>query len=185
MKALFTFILVLFLILVMVVGGVAAILYVSFFNIQPAEYSFLNDESEIVSIECAKFTFTSEGLVPDKVGVVFDKENFMKDLKAIDCHTGISISKFTDVINGKAMNGVVINYADGSFDFITPYICINSTYNPQGVVDLLNTKVYGFDEVKFAELVDKYGIEIPEELLENLEDIEDYLEEHPELIPQS
>ncbi len=188
MRALFTLILVLILIPIILIGGLAALLYFTYFDVQPAQYPFLHDVSQVQSIEYARFVFSDDGLTPEKVGIVLDTEGFMQDLKATDCHTGIEVNEFMDLINGQPIDGVVINYTDGSFDFITPYLCINSKYNPKGVVDLLNTKVYGYDDVKFAALIDKYGIEISEDILndfENNEDLKDFLEQNPDLIPQN
>lgn len=188
MRALFTLILVIILIPVILLGGIAAMLYYTYFDVQPAQYPFFHEESEIQSIEYARFVFGDEGLVPEKVGIVLDTEGFMNDLKASNCHTGIEVNQFFDLTNGQPLDGVIINYKDGSFDFITPYLCINSTYNPKGVIDLLNTKVYGYDDAEFAELIDKYGLEISEDILEdfeNMEDLEDYLEKNPDLIPQN
>ena len=175
MRALFSLILILLLVFVILVGGVLAILYVSFFNQTAAEYPFLNDASEIQSIEYAMFTYGDEGFVPEKVGIVLDPDSFMTELKATDCHTGISIGSFMDLVNGKPIKGVVINYNDGSFDFITPYFCINSQYNPKGVMDLLSTKIYGFDEEKFDLILEKhvYAVEIPEGWDGNIENLPD------------
>ena len=176
MRALFSLILILLLVFVILVGGVLAILYVSFFNQTAAEYPFLNDASQIVSIEYAKFTYGDEGLVPEKVGVIVQTENFFNELsQTTDCHTGISLDNLKKLIDGKPIEGVVINYADGSFDFITPYLCVNSNYNPKGAMDLLNTKIYGFDEEQFALILDKYlyAIEIPEGWDGNIENLPD------------
>ncbi len=188
MRALFSLLLVLILIPLIVLGGALALLYFTYFDVQPAQYSFAHQESEIESIEYAKFSFTEQGLTPDKVGLILDTKGFMTELKATDCHSGMEINAFIDLINGAPIQGVIINYTDGSFDFITPYICVSSSNVPKTLTDLLNTKIYGFNEAAFAELLDKYGVELPEEVmdgLENVENLEDYLKEHPELVPQN
>ena len=198
MRALFTLLIALVLIVVILVGGAFALIYFTLFNVTPAEYPFLNDASQIVSIEYAKFTYGDEGLVPEKVGVIVQTENFFNELsQTTDCHTGISLDNLKTLIDGKPIEGVVINYADGSFDFITPYLCVNSNYNPKGAMDLLNTKIYGFDEEQFALILDKYvyAIELPEDFdgdFDNLpDDFDGNLDDIPDglipgdLVPQS
>ena len=140
MRALFTLILVLILIPIILIGGLAALLYFTYFDVQPAQYPFLHDVSQVQSIEYARFVFSDDGLTPEKVGIVLDTEGFMQDLKATDCHTGIEVNEFMDLINGQPIDGVVINYTDGSFDFITPYLCINSKYNPK--VDAIFSELF-------------------------------------------
>lgn len=172
MKAILKVLLILILLVVILVGSIAAVLYFTFFNVKSAEYPFLQEKSKIVSIEYAQFTFTENGLSADTVGVIVDTDAFMADLKSAECHTGINVNNFLDLINGKPINGIVINYEDGNFEFITPYICINSSINPKTVMDLLNTKIYGYDPEVLQGIVDKHGFEIPDEILDGIEDLD-------------
>lgn len=187
MRLLFKLIIVFLLVFVILAAGVMAIFYFAFFNVQPAEYPFLNEKEDIVSIEYAKFTFGNEGFVPEKVGLVLKTDEFMSELGEVDCHTGISIGDLSELVNGKSIEGIIINYSDGSFDFITPYLCVNSNFNPKGVADLLNMKIYGFDGVEFAKLLDTYAIDIPTDILEdfdgNIENLPDGIIPE-ELLPQ-
>ncbi len=162
MKSLIKLIVALILIPLILVGSMGAILYFTYFNVQPtAQYTFLQDEGQIQSIECARFTFSEEGLTPEKVGIVLDTDAFMTDLNAIECHTGIDVNDFKNLVNGQTVDGVIINYTDGSFDIVTPYICVNSTFNPTTIAELLGTKIYGFEKASFAALIDQYSMSLP------------------------
>ena len=186
MRALLTLIIALILIVVILVGGALAIFYFTFLHLTPAEYPFLHDSSEIKSIEYAKFTYGEEGLVPEKVGVILDTDSFIGELKAADCHTGIDFGGLKDLVNGKTIEGVVINYNDGSFDFITPYICVNSNYNPKGISELLGTRIYGFDEAQFGLVLEKYifSVELPEGFEGDLDQLPEGWEDNLDQLPE-
>ena len=166
-----------------------AVVYFNYIQVQPAEYSFIQDASEIKSIEFARFVFSENGLVPTKAGVITDTEGFVNDLKGIECHTGITGGGFKALFNGEAIEGVIINYNDGGFEFLTPYLCVHSGFNPQSIIDLLSVRVYGFDQAAFGELLDKYGIGVSQDG-NNFEDIldqipGDILDQIPDAIPQN
>lgn len=185
-KFLFNLIILLVLIPVLVIGGIFAFLYFNYLRIQPADYSFVGERADILSIEYARFTFSDEGLTPTKVGIITDSDAFMNDFDKIDSHTGINVNDLLDLINGKPIDGIVINYKNGEFEFITPYICVNSSFNPKTVAELLNTRVHGFDATQFANLIDnidKYALELP---TDSFDKIEEGLDKIPEgVIPEN
>lgn len=166
---------------VIIFGCLAAVIYFTYIQVQPAEYTHIEDASEIKSIEFARFVFSENGLVPEKAGIIEDTEGFVNDLKNIECHTGISGAGFEALFNGEAIEGVIINYNDGKFEFITPYLCVNNGFNPQTFTDLLGVRVYGFDKDGFHELLDKYGVGIEKDDLENIDGV---LDELPDAVPQ-
>lgn len=155
-----------------------AVVYFNYIQVQPAEYSFIQDASEIKSIEFARFVFSENGLVPTKSGSITDTEGFVNDLKGIECHTGITGGGLKALFNGEAIEGVIINYNDGGFEFLTPYLCVHSGFNPQSIIDLLSVRVYGFDATSFGELLDKYGIDKDNKF-------DDILDQLPDVIPQN
>lgn len=152
-------------------GCLAAVIYFTYIQVQPAEYTFLHEASEIKSIEFAEFKFGENGLAPEKAGIVEDTESFINDLKGVECHTGITGGGFKALFNGESIEGVIINYNDGKFEFITPYLCVNSGFNPQSITDFLSVRVYGFDKEGFSQLLDKYGIGVSQDDLENIENL--------------
>ena len=161
-----------------------AVVYFNYIQVQPAEYSFIQEASEIKSIEFARFVFSENGLIPTKAGIIAEEnyENFMTDLKGIECHTGITGSGFKALFNGDAIEGVIINYNDGGFEFLTPYLCVHSGFNPQSITDLLGVRVYGFDAASFGALLDEYGVGVTWDDVDNLDGIFDQL---PDVIPQN
>ena len=90
------------------------------------------------------------------------------------------------VFQSLPIDGIVINYKNGEFEFITPYICVNSSFNPKTVAELLNTRVHGFDATQFANLIDnidKYALELP---TDSFDKIEEGLDKIPEgVIPEN
>ncbi len=161
-----------------------AVVYFNYIQIQPAEYSFIQDASEIKSIEFARFVFSENGLTPSKAGVILEEnhENFVNDLKGIECHTGMTGNGIQALFNGEAIDGVIINYNDGGFEFLTPYLCVHSGFNPQSITDLLSVRVYGFDAASFGALLEKYGVGVSQDDMNNLDGILDQL---PDAIPQN
>ena len=154
---------------ILVCGVVAAGVYFLYIKVQPAEYSFLEETSEIESIEYASFVFGESGLLPNKAGVITDVEGFASDLKTIECHTGISGAAFNAIKNGDAIDGIIINYKDGNWEFITPYICVNSGSNPKTLYEVLSMRIYGFNNAQFHELLVKYCVVIENDFLDKLE----------------
>ena len=165
-----------------VCGCLAAYVYFTYIQVQPAEYSFVHEASEIKSIEFARFVFSENGLAPTKAGIIEDTEAFITDLKSIDCHTGMSGAAFKALANGESIDGVIINYNDGSTEFITPYICVNSAFHPESITELLGVRVYGFDNAAFGQLLDKYGDGISQD---DVNDFEDIIDQIPDAIPQN
>ena len=159
-------------------GCLAAVIYFTYVQVQPAEYTLLHEASEIESIDFARFTFGENGLTADKVGVISDKEAFVKDLYEIECHTGITGSGFQTLFNGEPMEGVIITYTDGKFEFLTPYLCVNNGFNPQSIAELLSVRVYGFEKEGFHELLEKHGIGVEKD------DLDGVLDKIPDAVPQ-
>ena len=153
---------------ILVCGVVVAGVYFLYIRVQPAEYTFIAETSEIESIEYASFVFSESGLLPNKAGVITDVEGFTSDLKTIECYTGISGAAFQAIKNGDAIDGVIINYKDGNWEFITPYICVNSDSNPKTIYEVLGMRVYGFNNAQFHELLVKYGVVIDNDILDHL-----------------
>lgn len=173
MKFLFNLIILIVLVPILIVGGVLGFIYFTYLQIQPAEFSLSGEVADITSVEYARFTFTSEGLVPEKIGVVKEVDSFLNDFNKLDAHTGINVNDLNDLLNGKPIDGIVINYSDGSYEFITPYICVNSKFNPKTINELLSTRIHGFDGTQFTNLIDnlkEYSLEIPAEDLDKIED---------------
>ena len=163
-------------------GALAAVVYFNYIRVQPAEYSLAQDVGQIESIEYAQFVFGENGLAPKKAGIIEDKEGFVNDLKTIECHSGITGTGFNTLLNGEAIEGVIINYTDGTHEYITPYICVNPSFNPQTITDILGARVYGFDKDAFSGLIDTYGIDITQDDANNFDDI---LDKIPDLLPQN
>ena len=152
-------------------GIFAAGIYFTYIQVQPAEYTMLHETGEIESIKFATFSFGENGLVANEAGIITDTEAFVNDLKEIECHTGITGEGIKTLVNGQVMDGVIINYKDGKFEFITPYICVNNGFNPQSISDLLSVRVYGFDKEEFHDLLENYGVGVSQDDLNNLENL--------------
>lgn len=163
-------------------GVLAAVVYFNYIKVQPAEYSLAQDVSQIESIEYAQFVFGENGLSPKKAGIIEDKEGFVNALQTIECHSGITGTGFNAIVNGEPIEGVIINYTDGTHEYITPYICVNPSFNPQSITDVLGARVYGFDKDAFSGLIDTYGVGVTQDDVNNFEDI---LNKIPELLPQN
>ena len=171
MRFLLSLISIILLLPIIICGVLAAGIYFTYVQVQPAEYTLLHEASEIESIDFATFTFNENGLNADKVGIIADTEAFVNDLYEVECHTGITEEGIKTLINGDVMDGVIITYKDGKFEFITPYLCVNNGFNPQSITDLLSVRVYGFDKDAFHELLEKYGVGVSQDDLNNIENL--------------
>lgn len=156
MKKLLSLIICLILIPVLILGGALAAVYFTYFNPQPAEYSYLNPVEEIVSIEFAEVSFTDGNVSANGIGFIEDIEGFMDDLNSLDCHEGLSIDAIVTLVKTQEADGLVINYADGSYEIITPYVCVNSELSIQSVEDVLNMNIYGYDVEQFKNMLEGY-----------------------------
>ena len=138
--------------------GAAGIIYNEYFKPTAMEYSFLRGESEICSVEYALVSFDEEGnLQTDRVGFIENVDEFIGDIKALDCYSGIPLESFRDLKDIKTLSGFVINYTDGSFEVITPYVCLNSDLQINELSDLLEADVYVFDKAEIQKLLKKYA----------------------------
>ena len=159
MKKLISFIFCMTVIPALILAGAAGIIYNKYFSPTPMEYEFLRGESEIQSVEYAQISFAGGDVSATTVAFVEDIEGFIADIKAIECHKGITVSSFKALSENENVRGFVINYIDGSFEVITPYVCVNSDLNITKVEDLLYADVYGFDSEAIGNLLKKYNQE--------------------------
>ena len=182
MKFLFKLFFTLILVVVIAVGGAAAYLYYSFFNPQPTEYAHMSSADQITSIEIAEISFASGIPSPAGMGVITDKEAFLADLAELQCYKGIDLNSLGYISNSQSIEGIVIHYADGSTEYITPYLSVGVV----GGASSLSGSLYSFNPEEFGAMLDEYkdlyvedfdnikitdGIEIPDDF-EIPEDIE-------------
>ena len=152
MRFLFRLIISLILITMLIVGAIAFVIYNTFFNPTPVEYSYMNPADQITSIEIAEVSF-AEG-VPSTTGVgyITDKEAFISDLNEVQCYSGINLGTVPHLIEDKKIDGIVIHYADGSSEIITAYLSIGVAENSTGI----SGDMYSFDVKAFNELFNEY-----------------------------
>ena len=159
MKKLLSLLICLIIIPVLILGGAVATVYYVYFNPQPAEYQFLNPAEEIVSIEYADVSFTGGVIKADGFGFVKNTEGLMTDLAQLDCHEGVSFEAIETLANDLSVKGFVVNYADGSYEIITPYVSVNSELTIEEIQDVLEVKIYGYDVEAFDNLFNKYLVD--------------------------
>lgn len=153
MKFLFKLFFTLILVVVIAVGGAAAYIYYSFFNVQPvAEYVHMNSADQITSIEIAKISFEGSIPSPAGMGVITDKEAFLADLNELQCYKGIDINSVGYITESQSLEGIVIHYADGSTEYITPYISVGVLADNSGITGNL----YSFKPDEFSKMLEKY-----------------------------
>lgn len=158
MKKLLGFILCMTVIPTLLLAGAAGYFYNNYFKPEPREFSFLRGEGEICSVEYAIVYFDDEGnIYTERMGFINDTPGFVADLKEIDCYSGIPLESFRSLYDIKTINGFVINYSDGSFEIITPYICLNSDLQINELEDLLDADVYVFDKAQIQDMLTKYS----------------------------
>lgn len=158
MKKLLGFIFCMTVIPALILACAAGFIYNNYFKPTPMEYGFLRGESEICSVEYAIVSFDSEGnLHTQRVGFVTDVDGFVADIKALDCYAGIPLDSFRNLRDIKTLSGFVINYTDGSFEVITPYVCLNSDLEITEIKDLLEADVYCFDKTAIQDMLIKYS----------------------------
>lgn len=158
MKKILGFIICVIVVPALILTLAAGIIYNVYLKPTPMEYGFLRGESEICSVEYAIITFDNKGYVhTDRVGFINDVDDFVNDIKALDCYAGIPLESFKDLHDIKTLSGFVINYTDGSFEIITPYVCLNSDLKINKIEDLLDADVYVFDKNGVQEMIIKYA----------------------------
>ena len=158
MKQLLSFIICVIVLPALALAGVAAYLYDSYLKPTPMEYNFLRGESEICSVEYAMVSFGEDGNVrTDRVGFISDTAGFIADIKALDCYKGMPLESFGSLKDIKTLHGFVINYNDGSFEVLTPYVCLNSDIKIEKPNDLLKADVYVFDKDGLNAMLIKYA----------------------------
>ena len=158
MKNLISFVICVIVLPALLLLGVGAYLYDSYLKPTPMDYDFLRTESEIHSVEYAIVGIGSDGSVnTQRVGFVMDVSGFIADIRKLDCYKGMPIESFQNLHDIKTLSGFVINYNDGSFEVITPYVCLNSDLKIEKPEDLLTADVYVFDKEAIKELLIKYA----------------------------
>ena len=156
MKKLLSFLICLIIIPVLLLGGAVATIYYVYFNPQPAEYQFLNPAEEIDSIEYADVSFTGGVIKAEGFGFVKNTESLMADLDGLDCHEGVSFEAIETLAKDLTVKGFVVNYTDGSYEIITPYISVNSELTIEEIQDILEARIYGYNVEAFDKLFNKY-----------------------------
>jgi len=158
MKKLLGFIICMTVIPALILAGVAGYIYNSYFQPVPREFEFLRGEEAICSVEYARISFDGEGGVrSERLGFIEDTDGLIADLKELDCYSGITMDSFKNIADGNVISGFVINYDDGSFEVITPFVCLNSDLKIDTIEELLEADVYGFDKAEMQKLLDKYS----------------------------
>lgn len=137
--------------------GAVCIIYNMYFKPTPAEFSFLRGEENICTIEIAYVTFSEESVKTERKCFIEDVEGFVNDLKAVDFYKGISTDSMRAIKESNRITGFVINYTDGSFEVITPYVCINSDFKISSLDEILKADLYGFDTESINNLISKYS----------------------------
>jgi hypothetical protein len=158
MKKLLLFIICVIVIPALTLMGIGVYLYDSYLKPTPTEYDFLRGESEVCTVEYAIISFGEDGSVnTQRVGFVDDVQGFVTDLKALDCYDGMPTQSLMALKDIKTLSGFVINYTDGSFEVITPYVCLNSDLKINSPEELLTAEVYVFDKDGINEMLIKYA----------------------------
>ena len=156
MKKLLSLIICLIIIPVLILGGALAAVYYTYFNPTPAEYEYLNPQSEVSMIEYANVSLESGVVTTKSFGFVGDTAGFLADLDALECHDGLSFEAIKVLLEDQSIEGIVINYKDGSYEVITPYFSVNSETKLETVEDILNAKIYGYDVEAFRAMLQKH-----------------------------
>lgn len=172
MKAFISLLITLILIPVMLVAAVFGFVYFTFFNPQPADYPYLHSQAEIVSIEFASVSFEEGTLKAEGFGFVSDVEQAMTDLEVLECKDGLTLDGVSTLVNEKSVDGLIINYSDGSFEIITPYASINSSLKIETIEDVMSLKIYTFDPADFAQLIETHKAD----MLDSLPTLPDIIE---------
>lgn len=157
MKKLLGFIFCMTIIPALILAGAVGYIYNNYFKPTPMEYDFLRGESQICSVEYASVSFADGNVTTESIVLIDDIDGFTAELKASDCHKGITLQSFKALSQSSSISGFVINYHDGSFEVITPYVCVNSDLEITEISDLLNADVYGFESEAIFALIEKYG----------------------------
>lgn len=158
MKKLLGFIICMTLIPALLLALGAGFVYDNYFKPVPMEYEFLRGEKEICSVEYAIISFESDGaMLAERRGFIEDMPSFISELKSVECYSGISLESIEALYTTEQFPGFVINYNDGSFEVITPYICLNSDIRIEGVDELLHSDIYSFDRRKIIDMLAKYS----------------------------
>ena len=163
MKKLYTFVLVTFLVLVIIVGILAAAafgFYHMYLKPKPAEFEYSQDVSAIDRIEIVQIKQLGDDnfeFIP--VTAIDDADVFLSDFEKLECAKGMSIESFLKLADIDGLSAIMITYSDKSFDVITPYGNIDSTiFSPDLTIDtLLNKEFFFFDRNEFDGLIEKYS----------------------------
>ena len=162
MKKLYTILLVIFLILVIAVGAVAALafgFYHMYLKPQPAQFEYSQDISAIKSVNIVQVEKVGEdkfNFIP--VTEIKDVDVFLTDFEKLECTKGLSIETFSKLADIDGLSAIMITYSDDNFDVITPYGNIDSTiFTPDITLDtVLNEKFFFFDRNEFDGFIKKY-----------------------------
>lgn len=170
MKGFLTFLAIIIIIPLLIVGGALAFIYFSFFNPQPAEYVYVNPADQITSIEIAEISFANGEPTPTGIGVITDKEAFLADFEELECNKGIDLNSLSYISGSQSIEGIVIHYADGSTEIITAYVSLGLK---QSESVGLSSSLYSFDPEEFGEMLDEYkDLYVNPEDLENLPNLD-------------
>ena len=161
MKHILALLLCLILVPTIVLGGLAGIVYFTFFNPTPTEYPLLHSVEDVVSVEYAHVKLVEGELQGVGLGYVEDIDAFMTDFLSVDCYDGISYNSVSKITSDSiTIDGFIINYADGSYEIVSIYISANSTLSVDSLADLFKQKFYSFDQEGFKSLIDTYKVDI-------------------------
>ena len=144
----------------LILGGIGAAVYFTFFNPTPSEYPLLHTLADVESVEYAYVKLVDGELQGIGRGYVEDVDAFMADFLAIDCYDGLSLDAINEIVNEEAtIDGFIINYADGSYEIVSIYISANSTLKVDSIFNLFGQKFYSFDQDSFKSLIDNYKVD--------------------------
>lgn len=140
----------------LILACAAGFLYNKYFSPTSIEYEFLRGEDQICSIEYVTVSFADGNVTPEHIGTIKDTDGFISDILGLEAYKGITLESFKALSESSTVDGFVINYLDGSFEVITPYVSLNSDLEIKEIPDLLEADVYGFESAAIFSLLEKY-----------------------------
>ena len=153
MKALLTALLIIILIPVLVIGvALGAVVYILSAP-TPLDYPYMHPAEDISSIEFAEISINGGEIDVNGIGFITDREALIEDINNLQRNSKHMTDIFKNVANMKELEGIVINYNDGSFEIITAYVNLKSA--GAGTTDF-EIDVYLFDMDAFGAMLDEY-----------------------------
>ena len=153
MKALFRTVIILVLIPVIILGVLFGLLAYKLSAPTPMDYPYLHSTDEIESIEFAEISFEGGVINADGIGFIKDHETFLNDLNNLPRNSKPVLEIINNMANTKELEGIIINYKDGSFEIITAYVNLKSAGVASGDFKI---GFYTFDNDAFGEMLDEY-----------------------------